>query len=450
MTHLGYANPHDFDMALIPPVFAMMRRGIRVDEEKRNELHDEYNERWVDKQEKLAGVCGFNLNVNSPKQMKAWLYDDLGLPKKYRTDPRTYEKHIVADEAALRSLMSMCGDKIHTLKTANARERWLRGYISIRLVLDIRGIRKRLSSYIDVPTDADGRMRSTISVGGTETGRFSHSKTLWGTGCNLATIPRELRSFFIADEGMELAEFDLNRGESWVYAHLSQDPELLRIHKTGADFHSETAAAISTAFGEALTVEWIIANKHGAGYKIRYLGKRVNHASSYRMGPFRGAEVVNSEADDTGIVITTAQMREAQELWLQKYWGIKSWWRDIDMQLENSRRLTTPYGRERIFYGWMSDRLKKEATAYVPQSTSVDYLNSGMLRVYNALDEDNGGFIQLLHQNHDSILVQYPVGRRDEVAGEIKRLIESVVVINGCEVTIPVESGYGQTWKEAA
>ena len=280
--------------------------------------------------------------------------------------------------------------------------------------------------------------------------RFAHSKALWETGCNMATNPHKLRPMFIADEDYEMAELDLNRAEAWVCTYLSLDPELIRIHTEGMDYHSETAAAIQSAFGsENLTAEEIsglVKEGDPFAYRLRFLGKKVNFASLYRMGPFRGTEVVNAESDVTNITITPSQMKEAQRLWLGKYFGIRPWWDEIDRQLEEKRYLITPYGRKRDFFGFMNDQLKKEATAYVPQSTAVDYLNHGMLRVYDELVKPGHFGLELLHQNHDSILVQYPIQHRDQVIPEMIERIKSVININGHDVTIPVEAMYGQNW----
>lgn len=444
-------TPFQFDMELQRPVFYMMRRGIRVDLQKKKELSEKLHAEWEDFQEKLNLVAARDLNVNSHTQVKKFLYKDLGMPV------RTKNKKATSDEAALRSIMAKAEAKVKSLKQEKAKERWIRGFLGTKLILRIRGIRKQLSSYVDVDFDADQRARCTMSVGGTETMRFSHSKTLWGTGLNLATVPRKLRIMYIADEGYELAEFDLNRGESWVYAFLSMDPELVRIHTTGADFHAESAAVFQDVFGgggfSAEEISKIAkSDEHPQNdlcYKLRYMGKRVNHASAYRMGSFKGAEVVNEEADETGISITPSQMGEAQKRWKQKYFGIQGWWDEIDKTLYNTRTLTTPYGRERQFFGWMSDHLKKEATAVVPQSTSVDYLNHGMLRVFDELVMEGFCALELLHQNHDSILVQYPIEHRADVHHEVKeRLTREPVHINGHDVTIPVEGSYGQNWKE--
>lgn len=256
---------------------------------------------------------------------------------------------------------------------------------------------------------------------------------------------------FIADDGKELAELDLNRGESWIYAHLSKDPEMMRIHHDGLDFHAETAAAIAHAFSDRQEPAHEIVRLFKSGdewaYFIRYLGKRVNHASAYRMGPFKQAEVINDDADDTGITITVAQAKEAQKLWKQKYAGMLGWWSTIERTLSNdARTLTTPYGRKQTFYDWWGDSLFKEATAYVPQSTSVDYLNLGMLDVYNDLVMEGAYGLEILHQNHDAILIQYDEGRRDEVLGEVASRLQRKIVVNDVEFTIPVEAEYGHSW----
>jgi DNA polymerase I len=444
MTHNGlFRNPFEFDMALQEPVFHMMRRGFKVDQKLKHRLRAEYSGQWESLQKNLDVVAGGPLNTSSPPQMQSFVYGTLGLPVRKKKGRPT------CDEDALRALLGIAEDKMRTVKQEDAKYRWTRAYLGLTIILKIRAIRKRKESYLDISLDNDGRMKTLLRVGGTETGRFSASKTLWDTGCNLQTIPRELRKMFVADDGYEIAEFDLNRGESWIYAHLSEDPELMRIHQTMGDFHAETASAISIAFGQRHDVETVLELYHSGdnyGYKIRFLGKKVNHSSAYQMGPFRGAEVINEESDDTGITVTVAQVRKAQELWMSKYPGIKNWWSDIEKQLRENRTLLTPYGRKRTFFGWWSDQLLKEATAYVPQSTSVDYLNLGMLRTYKKRVQK--GMFDLLHQNHDSIVIQYPYSRREEVIPTVIEDLTSTLHVGDHEISIPVEASYGPSWGE--
>jgi len=446
---LQYDTPFEFDFALLGPIGSMMDNGIRVNLDRKNEFSAEYTSKWHFEQEKLNSILGYELNVGSPKQVAECIYGDLGLPE------RRYQGKVTTAEAALRSLLALCESKLRKSSPAT-RVKWLRGYLMLMQTLKIRSLRKRLSSYINARVDNDERMRCTISIGGTETGRFSHSKTLWGTGCNLATIPRELRSMFIADKDCELAELDLNRGESWVYSHLASDPVMMAIHREGRDFHAETACIISTAFGESSLKldEWkkFAEENPEKAYKLRFIGKKDNHASAYRIGPFKGAEEVNKEADDTGITCTPSQFKESQRLWHRRYTQIKNfWWREIERKLGEDRTLSTTFGRVRTFYGHWGEELFKEATAYEPQSTSVDFLNLGILNVYHNIVIPNRIWkLKLLHQNHDSILIQYAREFRDEVLTAIIDHMTHTITVNEYEITIPIEAQVGQSWGELA
>jgi len=455
MTVPKYNNPFEFDMLMLEPVHQMMGTGIRIDQKEKKRLQEEAIEDW-DKTQKLLNLqVSRELNVSSGPQVISVLYNELKMPK------RTLKKKITTNEDALRSIMAECKNKIETLSQEGAKDRWRQGYIVCHYILKVRGLRKEISSYLGLHIDKgelagesafedeDGRIRGTISVGGTETARFTHSKTLWGTGINLATVPRKLRSMFIPDEGYEFAEFDLNRGESWVYAHLSEDPELLRIHEGGLDFHAETASTISAAFGEPLSYEWIVEHQLGKSYKIRYVGKRTNHATSYRMGAFKGASSVNEEAEETGVTVTVAQFTEARNLWLEKYFMIENgWWPEIERQLSDTRTLITPYNRIHQFHDAWGESLFKTATAYVPQSTSVDYLNRGYLKVYHMFEKPGAWGLKVLAQTHDSILVQYLAKHRAEVIPSILEVLPSKLTIKNREFSIPVEAGVGMSWRK--
>lgn len=452
MSHLGlFKNPYEFDMALTPATHYILHKGIKIDLEKRNEFRESHETELIDLYKDLNGVVGKPLKAKkaiSDKRVKDWLYKEMKVKARTKTDHKTKEKKLTSDEDTLRAIMAEEVEKISELKTIESRNHHIRILLALKLILRIKEREKRLGTYINCTLDEDNRIRCAEVVGGTETGRLSHSGTPWDTGTNVATIPRVLREMFVADEGYELAEFDLNRGESWVYAYLSNDPELIRIHSSNGDFHSETASAICLAFGDTqYTVEEIHSKEKTDKffYKLRYLGKRTNHASAYRMGPFKGAEVINSESDDTGITVVISQVKRAQRLWQQKYFGVPNWWwPGIEAQLRKDRTLITPYGRKRVFYDYFNDTLWKEATAWVPQSTSVDYLNLGMLRVFN--DLVLGGFCELLHQQHDSILIQYRKENREEVMGEVRQRLTSKLVVNRQEISIPVEGMYGDNW----
>ncbi len=443
----GYPNPFAFDMALIDPVFYMIQRGIRIDKDKRSELKHEYQLEWDKCQADLNAVAGHELNVESYPQVRQFLYKDLHLPT------RRNRGKVTTDEDALRALLAISKDKMESITRTSAKIRWMRATIGITLILKIRGLRKLIESYINAKLSDDGRMHSILSIGGTRTMRFSSSKILWDkSGCNLQTIPHKIRVMFIPDDGMEIAELDLKAAESWIYSHLSNEPTMMAVLTEGRDLHVETACGISEVFGDPIrTKDWSefeVADPDRA-FKLRYTGKRSNHALTYRMGPYRFAQEVNEDSDETGVTLTVRQAKEASELWIGLYPFIKSWWDEIERQLsENSRTLVTPYGRVRQFHERWGDPLFKDATAHVPQNTAVDYINGGMLRVYHKFVVPGEWGLELLHQNHDSILIQYQKEYRDQVLPAVSAEILSDLVIGQHTIQIPVEAKYGNNWKD--
>ena len=147
----GYPNPFAFDMALIDPVFYMIRKGIRIDTDKRSELKHEYQLEWDKCQADLNAVAGHELNVESYPQVRQFLYKDLHLPT------RRNRGKVTTDEDALRALLAISKDKMESITRTSAKIRWMRATIGITLILKIRGLRKLIESYINAKLSDDGR-----------------------------------------------------------------------------------------------------------------------------------------------------------------------------------------------------------------------------------------------------------------------------------------------------
>jgi hypothetical protein len=54
-----FKNPYEFDMALLEPVWYMMRRGVKIDKKKKLEFSGEYKSRWDKFQKDLNYVAGY-------------------------------------------------------------------------------------------------------------------------------------------------------------------------------------------------------------------------------------------------------------------------------------------------------------------------------------------------------------------------------------------------------
>ena len=142
----------------------------------------------------LSAILGKPVLISSPKQVKDLLYTELGLPTR-----RNQDGTITTGEDALVSLIGYCKTEQSKLKTNEARTKWDMKVAILKLILNIRGYEKLLSSYINVGISADGRLRGIFKVGATESGRWAGGVWYDGTGLNAQTLPRESIEYEASD-----------------------------------------------------------------------------------------------------------------------------------------------------------------------------------------------------------------------------------------------------------
>jgi len=385
---------------LIGIVQEMQERGVKIDRGVRDEMRKKVEREVESLQVKLDKAVGRHVNVMSPKQLKELLYEDLGLPPKYKRGTAS----VTTDEKALQELSIKYPSPIFDL------------------ILKIRHSRKLLGTYLGEKEGKDGRMRCSYVVGGTETGRLASKESVFGTGGNLQNVPKECRKMFVADEGKVLVEADLSQAEARVVAYLSEDERLIRLFEEGGDIHRQNAA-------------WIFNKEVGeVTERERTLAKRLVHGTNYGLGP-------RSFAMEVGI-----GEREAKAL-MEKYFDtfpkVMAWRLKIQKELSRCRTLVTPMGRKRTFFARWGESLFREAYAHIPQSTVADYLNCALIRLKERWKE-----CEVLLQVHDSIIIQCEEG---EIEKWVRRLLEAFdieVVIGGRMVKIPVEVKVGKNWGE--
>ena len=115
-------------------------------------------------------------------------------------------------------------------------------------ILELRGIRKLLSTYVNalpqLINPATGRIHTTYNQTVTATGRLS------STNPNLQNIPvrndegREIRRAFIPADGNVFFSADYSQIELRLVADLSKDATMLEAFAEGQDIHAITAAKI--------------------------------------------------------------------------------------------------------------------------------------------------------------------------------------------------------------
>ena len=356
--------------------------------------------------------------------MKSLLYDYWNLPRQYAGYGKN--RKLTVDENA-----------IVQLKTRFP-------YVSefFDFVLRQKELLKE-QDFLKTPVAPDGRMRTVLSVSGTETGRLASRTPPCGFGTNFQNIKNKLRQIFIPDLGFELWTADSSQAEARVVAVLAQQWDLVDLFERGdIDVHWENAKRIFE-----LKKDMVYDSHNKEHFRMRYLAKRIIHASNYGMSWYKFRQLLLTDA---GLDLSKQEAEGLLETYHRIYPNIRGvYHRGIINQLRKSRELVNPYGRRRIFHDrWPSKgegELFRQAFAFWPQSTIADMINNVLLD-YWRWSKTTLGRVQVLHQNHDEIVYQVRPAYSKVAAEKLKSLMERPIKIGSYSLVIPAEFSTGMNW----
>lgn len=432
----------EFEMQLLNPLWDISKRGVRVDVEAVRNLGKQLEDEEKAYTAILNQFAGRHINVMSNKDLGWLLYDKLGMPVVRQT-----KTGAACDDKTLAALLTKTSDQTQLE--------------IITLVRDIKTRRSLKSKFTDIELDDDGRLRGHYNPAGTNTWRLASKKFYpTGKGANQQNQPRDkrVRRVFLPDRGKKYGYADLERAESLVVAHITLDPEMLRVHAPGIDAHRELAAELFGCRPEEVTDDQ------------RYLGKKTRHAGNYMQGPLRFMTEINKDAAKTGVSVTFAEAKHYIETYRKIHPGLQVWWHETERQLYETSTLTNLLGWRRTFYGCRRDSNGgvsglPDAVAFVPQSTVGGALNVGLLQLSGVECQyarkrgiveritrwvpllKEGGF-EILQQIHDAVGFHYYEEYEEQVLTGVRELMRVPLTTpkTGEDFEIPVEIQCGPNW----
>jgi len=170
---------------LFEPLMDMSLTGIKVDMKVRNAKREQFQEELRETLADIEHSAGKPLHGKtslSGAKVKAYLYEDLKLPKQKRYRANKKEKTETSDELAIRTLMLRFPEKV--------------GIVGEKL-LRCQRLTKVLGYLKDTKLDEDGRLRSQYKFN-TTTGRLASGSNPYGTGDNAQNVDRELKDVYVA------------------------------------------------------------------------------------------------------------------------------------------------------------------------------------------------------------------------------------------------------------
>lgn len=410
-------------MSLVQPLIRMTARGVRIDMPARATLRTKFEKEVNDLSDVMTAQAGIDVNVKSAKQTHALLYEKLGLPVQYnkKTGRPSADKFAVTTLAQKYQHPVLLG------------------------MLRIRERRDFIERYLDAAVDNDGRMRCAFDITGTNTGRLSSRQSIYGSGTNLQNIParrpdgRLIRRIFVADSGKVFLYSDYSQAEARLVAHLARCQTLIELFDDPTrDVHSENASRIFS----------IPLASVGKDSLERFLAKQGVHAGNYGQGPKDMADRINAETEITGITVTVGECTTIQNKVHAIYPEVKeNYWRETEAELKRGRKLVSPLGRERIFYGRWDDKLLRTAYAFKPQSAVGDLCCKALVKTYDEVEVAHPEWgAELLLNVHDALLLQCNRENVAEVAEAVQRCMHIPVPVNGTDVYIPTDVKAGLNW----
>ena len=399
----------DIEIPLVPVLAAMERRGVLIDGDELRRQSQQLGKRMLELQQQSYVLAGHEFNLDSPKQLQAVLFDELGLQARMKTptgQPSTNEEALEAIADA------------HALP---------------RLILDYRSLAKLRSTYTDklsgIVNPRTGRVHTSYHQGSVATGRISSSDP------NLQNIPvrteegRRIRQAFIAPPGWKVMAADYSQIELRIMAHLSGDEGLLRAFREGGDVHRATAAEV---FG--VPAADISTNQRRAA-------KAINFGLMYGMSAFGLARQLGVDRGEAG---------DYMARYFARYPGVRAFMEATRERAHRDGYVETLFGR-RLYLENLTSRNQglrqgaERAAVNAPmQGSAADIIKRAMIAVAGWIGARDD--VHMLMQVHDELVFEV---RADAVATVRAAVTERMAGAAELAVPLLVDVGVGANWDEA-
>lgn len=401
----------EIEMPLVPVLARMEIEGARIDTNSLKETSRLFTEKMNEIEKSIRETAGEEINISSPKQIGELLFDKLKLSDKAK---KTKTGQYVTSEEVLNTLVGK-----HPV---------------VQQILDYRGYKKLLSTYIDALPELinprTGKIHTSYNQAVTTTGRLSSSNP------NLQNIPirdengKEVRKAFIPEPGCEFFSADYSQIELRLMAHLCGDKNMVEDFNSGHDIHRATAAKIFKKTMDEVTSD------------MRRMAKTANFGIIYGISAFGLAERMNvGRTEAKGLI----------DEYFATYPGVKEY---MEKSIEKAREkgyTETLFGRRcqlpdinsrnAVVRGYA----ERNAINSPIQGTAADIIKIAMINIDRRIREEHLKSRMIL-QVHDELNFTVVPEEKERLEAIVKQEMEGATTLS---VPLLAESGWGKNWLEA-
>ena len=403
---------YQIEMPLVAVLTYMEWNGVRIDTEALKQTSAHYTERMNQIEQEIYTLAGESFNIASPKQVGDILFDKLKITDKAK---KTKSKgQYITSEEVLESLRHK-----HEI---------------VGKILDYRGLRKLLSTYIDALPELinprTNKIHTSFNQAVAATGRLSSSNP------NLQNIPirnedgKEIRKAFIPDNGCEFFSADYSQIELRIMAHLSGDKNMIEAFRSGYDIHAATAAKVYKKDINEVTRE------------ERSKAKTANFGIIYGISVFGLAERMDVDR------------KEAKELidgYFETYPDVKKYMDGIIELARQQGYIETIFNRKRFLPDINSRNAvvrgyaERNAINAPIQGSAADIIKVAMVRIYRRFMQE-GIRSTMIIQVHDELNFNVLPEEKERVQ---QIVIEEMEHAYTMQVPLKADCGWGKNWLEA-
>lgn len=402
---------YNVEMPLMRVLFDMEKEGVLIDDVALKQSSEVLTTEMNKIEKEIHGLAGFPFNVSSAKQVGEVLFDRIKVVEKAK---KTKTGQYSTNEEVLESLRSK-----HPI---------------VGKILDYRGLKKLLSTYIDalplLINKKTGKVHTSFNQTVAATGRLSSSNP------NLQNIPirdeqgKEIRKAFIAEKDCVFLSADYSQIELRIMAHLSEDKNMIEAFLSDHDIHAATAAKIYKVPIAEVTSD------------MRRKAKTANFGIIYGISIFGLSDRLS---------IPRSEAKELIEGYFATYPQVKEY---MDRSIELARKqgyVETILGRKRFLPDINSNNsvvrgyAERNAINAPIQGSAADIIKIAMVNIRQRFLTEK---IQskLILQVHDELNFNVVKSEMEQLKTIITQEMENAVKLS---VPLKVDIGVGQNWLEA-
>uniref|UniRef100_UPI00398E575C DNA polymerase nu n=1 Tax=Pristiophorus japonicus TaxID=55135 RepID=UPI00398E575C len=401
------------ELRLIPVLAVMENYRIHVNKEDLKRTSELLGVRQKQLEQEAHQVAGEQFRLTSSNQLRQILFDKLRLhllcekKKLPRTDLRQQQS---TSEAVLLQLQ-----ELHPLP---------------KIILEYRQIHKIKSTYVDglLACMKKSFVSPTWNQTGTVSGRLSAkhpniqaiptqpiqiAKQQYIQGREPEMVTISPRSMFVSADGWTFLAADFSHIELRILAHLTSDPELLKLFQ-----EPESPDVFST-----LACQWKGISADQVKNADREQAKRIVYAVVYGAGKERLSESLR---------VSASKASEFIESFQQKYKEVRTFTQRTIQQCHQQGYVVSIMGRKRPLPHIHSqdynsrNQAERQAVNFVVQGSAADLCKMAMIKIFMCVASSSSLTARLVAQIHDELLFEVEDSQIQELAGLVKSTMESL------------------------